>query len=186
MNNVKLGNSPSRSSTRDAIHVAIIPITVEERCNPGDHVSIQKTKNHWTGYEAYNPRKNRHPRHTVGIIDPFKSTPVLPNESTWLVLYPDTVTGMKHHWEHPSFEPQNTESLDVEWMKIQCEELGIEYNDLMAPDHPIKQGEYICTFNNEDAQDHYRTIYNEFWACLERLTNRNYDDTDRGGFSCSC
>ena len=63
---------------RDAVHIAIIPMVATRTLQPGQHLKF-------------------------GIVDPYLEQPVEPNEVYYLFLYPNSVTSLRHVWEHPSF-----------------------------------------------------------------------------------
>ena len=81
---------------RDAIHVAVAPVTAVERLAPGQHIGLRTPGDteHVSSESA----------ELIGIVDPFLSGPIAPGERFWMFLYPSTVTGMRHAWQHPSFE----------------------------------------------------------------------------------
>lgn len=72
---------------RDAIHIAMAPVTAPTQLVPGQHV------------DANGNPDGKH----VGIVDPFLTKPIKAGERFWLCLYPDTVTGIRHIWSHPAF-----------------------------------------------------------------------------------
>lgn len=41
----------------------------------------------------------------IGIVDPFLPHPVEAGQLFWMVLYPQTVLNLHHHWDHPAFIP---------------------------------------------------------------------------------
>lgn len=82
-----LGKIITTPQKRDAIHVAVAPVTAVECLNPGEHVDA-------VGSTCGTP---------VGIVDPYLKDMVMPGEKYWLFLYPNTVTGLRHDWNHPSF-----------------------------------------------------------------------------------
>lgn len=83
---------PDREVHRDAIHVAVIPMTATVLLLPGNRVNAQGL--------PIAPH--------VGIVDPFLPDVVQPGQRYWLWLFPGTVTGMRHHWQHPAFAEQTT------------------------------------------------------------------------------
>ncbi len=95
MNEAKLGQLIDSTAMRDAIHVAIVPVTAPCDLEPGTHVDS-------TGYPAGYVDLG-----AVGIVDPYLRRTVKKGERFWLCLYPGTVTGMRHHWTHPAFAPSS-------------------------------------------------------------------------------
>ena len=81
---------------RDAIHIAVAPVTAMERLNPGQRVRLtdggQQDGVVATDYDA------------IGIVDPFLLEPVDRGQRFWLFLNPNTITGLRHIWTHPAFQ----------------------------------------------------------------------------------
>ncbi len=80
---------------RDAVHVAVAPVTAAERLAPGQHVGLVGD-----GTEHVGPAS---PDGCIGVVDPFLPHPVEPGQRFWLFLYPNTVTSLRHYWTHPAF-----------------------------------------------------------------------------------
>lgn len=78
---------------RDAIHLATIAVTTDERLHPGQHVGL-------VGEGKVSARAEK----TIGIVDPFLNAGAFPGQRFWLVLYPRTITSLRHVWTHPAFE----------------------------------------------------------------------------------
>jgi hypothetical protein len=79
---------------RDAIHVAVAPVTAAEPLAPGQHVGFVPANQTETVGPTDRP---------IGIVDPFLTAPVEPGQRFWLFLYPNTVTSLRHVWTHPAF-----------------------------------------------------------------------------------
>ena len=79
---------------RDAIHIAVAPVTAAERLAPGQHVGlIQEGNLELVGACDRN----------IGVVDPFLAHDVEPGQRFWLFLYPGTITGLRHVWTHPAY-----------------------------------------------------------------------------------
>jgi len=84
---------------RDAFHIAVAPVTAATRLAPGQHVGQVQEGD----FELVGPcNKN------IGIVDPFLADMVEPGQRFWLLLYPDTITRLRHVWSHPTFKAAPT------------------------------------------------------------------------------
>src|SRR3954451_17455282 len=79
---------------RDAIHIAVAPVTAAVRLTPGQHVGLLREGD----LEMVGPCV-----HNLGVVDPFLAEEVEPGQRFWLFLYPGTITGLRHVWTHPTF-----------------------------------------------------------------------------------
>src|SRR4051812_35516452 len=79
----------------DAIHVATMPMRAAEALRPGQHVGFTEG-----GYAATGTPK--HPYTFIGIVDPFLTKDVAEGEQFFMLLYPNTITGLRHVWSHPA------------------------------------------------------------------------------------
>lgn len=79
---------------RDAIHIAVAPVTAAERLTPGQHVGLIQEDD----LERVGPCER-----PIGIVDPFLPVAVESGQRFWLFLYPNTITGLRHVWTHPVF-----------------------------------------------------------------------------------
>ncbi len=78
---------------RDAIHIAVAPVTATTTLRPGEQVGlIPGSREHVAPGD-----------HNIGIVDPFLTAQVEAGQRFWLFLFPDTITGMRHVWAHPAF-----------------------------------------------------------------------------------
>lgn len=82
-----IGKILESAKGRDAVHFAVASITAAMRLTPGQHVGLD-------GTDAA----------PIGIVDPFLKAPVEVGEVVWMILYPNTITGLRHEWTHPAFE----------------------------------------------------------------------------------
>ncbi len=79
---------------RDAVHIAVVPLTAAVRLEPGQHVGLCRSDD----IEQAAPCEQN-----IGIVDPYLTKPVEPGERFWLCLYPGTITSLRHVWTHPTF-----------------------------------------------------------------------------------
>jgi hypothetical protein len=87
-----LGMIHFKPEARDAIHLAVEPVTAGEDLLPGEHIGL---------YVDGTAHKDL--RH-IGIVDPFlPKSGVKKGQRFWLVVYPRMVTSLRHVWDHPDF-----------------------------------------------------------------------------------
>ncbi len=95
-NEAKLGTIPKGNEGRDAVHVAIVPACANEQLISGTPVRITRD----------NKAQSCRVIDAVGIVDPFRAQDnllVSQGEWFWLCLYPKTISGLRHVWDHPCF-----------------------------------------------------------------------------------
>lgn len=87
-----IGRLAGASAKRDAIHIAIAPVIAGENLEPGDHIGIIEGS------------ALKDAELTIGIVDPFLRKTVDEGERFFIFLYPNTITSLRHVWEHPAFK----------------------------------------------------------------------------------
>lgn len=88
-----LGTIIDHTQKRDAIHLAVLPVVAKGKpLYPGDHVKLVNGEAYWTEVGQ-----------GTGIVDPFLTTVVAPGQHFWMVVYPRTITSLRHVWDHPAF-----------------------------------------------------------------------------------
>jgi len=88
---------------RDAIHVAVIPVVANEELEPGLRVGIVGRKG--ADWLAGMVDENADPVEALGVVDPFLGErKVMPGQRFYLFLFPGTITGLRHCWQHPAFK----------------------------------------------------------------------------------
>lgn len=186
-----LGQIITTEQNRDAIHVAVAPVTVAFRTFPGEHVGLNEEGEATTKLPS---------SQWIGVIDPFlpDGTVVQKGQRVWLYLYPGSITSLRHEWTHPAFsaiKPGNAEvARDPEgesrlWMENWAmKHMGEDYYGdsetltvAQAFANAIKAGEDCHIGPYESAREY---IDDEWWGHWERLTGKR---GHRGKyFSCSC
>ncbi len=97
-----VGQTPTENAARDAIHVAVIPVTASHLLIRGDRVNIDAKG------EAY---KTLRLQDGIGVVDPFKAEATHAGEKFWLFLNPGTITSLRHVWTHPAFTAKPLEEV---------------------------------------------------------------------------
>ena len=108
---------------RDAIHVAVAPMTSAYKLTPGQRVNV-------VGGQAFPSDR----LDSTGIVDPFLAGAIQPGYAFWMLVTPGTVTSLRHDWEHESFREEPTPGMTLD-AKIQedededtrqCREMGCD------------------------------------------------------------
>lgn len=187
--------------TRDAVHVAVIAATAGMPLRAGDHVSYDK------GEANGNQRYSKY----IGIVDPFLEGTVKTGQTFWLFLYPRTVTGLKHVWEHPDLTELSDK--DVETIKDVTKKVrteadvtatradAVEYLHQWAGEHGVSYKSMLVTIkeciNDEGELDDYINLGTgsseeiddpeEFWTNVGLVLNVDIKNkTQITYFTCSC
>jgi hypothetical protein len=181
MSELKLGKILNGTEQRDAFHVAVAPVAASQVLPIGEHVGLLPDGTASRSADA------------IGIVDPFLERPVKKGERFYLWLYPNTVTGMRHHWEHPAFVEQQQSTLPTsgkdlsvseQWLRDYADSIDQSYESLMeVAAGYLSHSEYLCE------GDRYEGVYtpDEFWTHYEAVTGTKVGDNERGSFfSCSC
>lgn len=183
MSDIKLGTPPEPGAQRDAFHVAVIPVTSRSRLKPGGHVCLVtgKTAEVRPGLSG-----------AVGIIDPFLRLDVEPGQPCWLLLYPQTVTSLRHEWTHPEFPdaqaptpvPAAKISRSERWICEYADRMDLTYHDLMnGADNWLRDGDYL----SHGAKLEGVSLPDTFWTHYEEVTQRKVPEHKKESFfSCSC
>lgn len=157
---MKLGQIIETTEYADAIHVAVYPAQAGEQLIPGTHVGLNVDG---TFGRAGVP---------IGIVDPFLRTDVERGQRFWLLLYQNTVTTLRHVWQHPAF----TAAAEA-WLREFAEERRVDFETLIN-----SVGGDICLGTTDT------DIPAEFWEHLETYTGKRFLEAERENtfFSCSC
>lgn len=178
----KLGQLIVDEQARDAVHIAIAPVTAGEQLNPGDRIGFIGDA-YTVGIEG---------KH-IGIVDPYLTNKVAKGDKFYMFLFPNTITSLKHDWTHPDFQKEDdlfemtptieklTTSENKKWIEEFARTLGVTYDDLMdAAANYRAYGDYFV--RGGDFEGAY--ISEEFWDNYDIITK---ETGDRGSFlSCSC
>lgn len=196
-----LGTLIDAGAKRDAIHVAVEPVTAGANFNPGEHVSVE-------GGIALPALVGK----GLGIVDPFLPTAVRQGERFWLLMYPRQIKSLRHVWTHPAFpdepvvgEPDpdvvvitRRKSDSEKWLREFVDRTGLSSYDALISAAQTGGAAYepgsdyygvsfsggcVTTLGSDDGGD----IPSEFWDHLEVVTGVTFPREDRPEyFSCSC
>lgn len=173
-----LKREPNEFDTRDAVHIAICPAIAWAKLKPGQHVGfMDKAKNTW-GPSTKN----------LGVVSPFLTKDLARDEKFWVLLYPDTISSLRHVWSHTEFPEeipaQKVKSEAVLAIEQIARRLDVEYDELMdAAKRYVVYGDYWSEGGKfEGVQLPY-----DFWEHYEEVTSTHVDEDDKHSFfSCSC
>lgn len=181
MSDTKLGILAPDGAQRDAIHIAVAPVTSDERLYPGQSVSLVEGRTD----------KVRNAAPFVGIVDPFLTAPVQPGDRFWLLLYPQTITSLRHEWTHPAFAAASLPVVDEsreesrKWLDEFAHRLfSYPPDDGTRLEHLLACAESGCFGTDIEYRDDCKPD-DEFWAHYERYTGRKIIDPPRS-FRCAC
>jgi hypothetical protein len=188
MKTTTLGKYIDKSETRDAIHIAVAPVSSKFDLRVGEHIDLVKSS-----HTIVMPAKKGK---GIGIVDPFLNVPngkIPAGQSFFMLLYPQTITSLNHVWSHPSFEGVDSVEKDVatdlvavshRWIEDYAESIDLQCGELMqAADDWVGSGEYWC----EGGRFEGMGVSDEFWNHYEIVTGKKVDDNNRGSFfTCSC
>lgn len=203
MHDLKLGQIIEGDQQRDAIHVAVAPVVAAEPLSPGQHIGIygmvREESRDFRGEYLVSAIVTE----TVGIVDPFLRNPVLPEQRFWMFLYPNTVTGMRHHWSHPAFDiPPPDKEESQRWMEDFADRHGEfeRYNiheqsgwHRFTVDEIIEHAKCFLLHGDRYVQQGSESLRDyefpaEFWRHFEVLTGMEVPDYKKGDmpFCCTC
>lgn len=177
-----LGTIIDETAGRDAIHLAVEPVVAVEKLFPGQHV----------GFVDGGVGTKGAP---IGIVDPFITGFVAPGQHFWLVVYPRTITSLRHVWEHPAFtaaedQPKASENTSEQWIRDWAAGIPLAYDTVMegarewvASQRSGGWGEYL----NFGGLLEGESVPDAFWPHYEAVTGETVDENHRGSFfTCSC
>ena len=175
-----LGKIPT-GNERDAVHVAVIPVKAGSDLLPGMRVGLLDD-GRASGCAVH-----------IGIVDPFLTDVVRAGSMFYLALFPETVTGMRHHWSHPAF----SETVDYVDTDASITGVNIDMISEVAALCGVSRGEMLdiakwyCDHGDmaKDNSMKYRAVsdsqWSLFWEQFEEETGKEvkYKDVP---FTCSC
>lgn len=172
-----LGMQIDETAKRDAIHLAVEPCIAGEDLYPGQHIGILNGEARTTATKK------------LGIVDPFINGHIPSGKKFWLIVYPRTITSLRHVWEHPNFTEKGIGELsDIEksklWIKEFADRIRQHPDSLMeAANLWIESEEY--TYDNSESYKDHDEEFTEFWKHYKIVTGQSPKD-ETSFFTCSC
>ena len=176
-----LGTIIGDGEKRDAIHLAVLPVMAGARLYPGQGIDVRD------GVAV--PAQGG-----LGIVDPFLSGAVHPEQRFWMVLRPRLIKSLRHVWSHPAFEDEAgvhappAETADKAAARAALEQIALECDSTVeqmiegANDY-LDSDSYL----SEGGRWEGVSVPESFWPHFETITGRKVAEDDRGSFfSCSC
>ena len=173
---INLGKTPNEYDGRDAVHIAVCPGIASQTLKPGQHIGfVDKAKG------IFGPSSNN-----IGVVSPFYLQPISAKSRFWVLLYPNTISSLRHVWEHSEFIPEvkpTKPSARLEIEKI-ADGLGVDPDELIRRAEKYQEyGDYWC--GGEDFEGLYLPL--EFWDYYEEVKNCKVPEEDKHSFfSCAC
>lgn len=188
-----LGMIHTRDEKRDAIHLAVLPVTAGASLTPGDDVKLDGeglAVHAWDG-------------EGIGIADPFLRLPtqygrkgsIKPGERFWLVIYPRKINSLRHVWTHPGIpdelgtaEPTPASDAREEsrlWLEAFAQRLFSYEPEYGTRLETLLSGAEGGGFGTDIEYGEDCKPSDEFWMHYERYTGKKVADRHEY-FSCAC
>jgi len=160
---------------RDAIHIAVLPAIAGKEIYKGDKV-LYANGTAWPSE-----------KHAVGIVDPFlEEWRVEIGKRFYIWLFPNTITGLRHAWDHPCLKENKNKSPSETWLENFANSYGMDYRDLLEQLNDIVSGgvDYL-QINGQNA---HGPVPIEVWDHYEKVTGKSVSEKTavKTHFSCSC
>lgn len=197
MSDVNLGSLITKQQERDAVHIAVVPLIAGEELTAGEPFRLKIGTVDVALNGIYNTKSSKHEVKAIGVVDPFLPMGkrwLEPGDRFWGLLYPETVTSMRHHWQHPAFNGAPAPmSIHETWLREFADKWNFKFSDLIAagtgegidPDwrYVTAYGKDLHSADELDTGDE-----DLFWHHLEAYTGKqfNHEHRSKMGWSCTC
>lgn len=178
-----IGKILDETAERDAIHVAVAPVIAGEDLWPGREVGFVYGSN-----EVVKSKSKDYGMDPIGIVDPFLDGRVEKGQRFFVFLFPGTVTGMRHHWNHPAFQtPKVASNASEKWLREFANKWNFDYKSMIDAaiegDYVVAQGIDLHGADELDPGDEQL-----FWYHVGQVTGKEFSEEHKQnfGWSCSC
>lgn len=178
---IRLGETPEGNARRDSVHMPVVPVVAAFDLDPGQHIGFIDASMQAVGMK----------QDSIGVVDPFLPRSVRKGERFWMLLYPGSITSLRHHWTHPAFPEEDVTTKQAnakEYLAGVAEDVDIELRGLLdIMDLAADRGWHNCG-SDERLQDHLNNLGDELWTMYEdyRGTKVIEPNGDTPHFSCAC
>lgn len=189
------------NAQRDAIHIAIMPCMAYSHLAGGEKVCMvtRVTSTPNSGNLVERPSPAFPDSKIIGIVDPYLDDGVMikPGDYVWVLLLPNTITGLRHEWTHPDLDTTTAEEVNVEestnWLQAFAGRWGFDYEEMLytgtLEGGGNDYGDYITARGVDlHSEGELGADLALFWQHLEIVSNKTFDTEHRAriGWSCSC
>ena len=180
----RIGKLLVGTEERDAIHIAVMPLIAAEKLTAGEHVGLTKNGQAHTQYQPF-----------IGIVDPYLTETVEPGRTFYVFMYPNTVTGLRHHWQHPAFADhiEVNEGLAKAWLQQFAAKWEFDFDHMIAvaadPDSEGRWGAYITAYGHDlHSAGELGADHELFWHYMSVLTGKTFspEHRERIAWGCTC
>jgi hypothetical protein len=176
-----LGKLVQGEPERDAVHIAVVAVVADGVLSAGMRVGFKD-----------GGKVGRLPQEVIGIVDPFLTETVYPDDKFWMFLLPNTITSLKHNWTHPAFEgerPKSTVDPKVAseaWLRDFIKGADCpDYETVLAAAANGNVADWDEDYLHFQDRDAHGEIPPEFWDHVEIVTGRKCSKRPTY-FSCAC
>lgn len=168
--NTGLGELITTEKGRDAVYVAIAPVTAAEKLYPGQGIVLTDA----TGIRVKSATGND----WSGIVDPFLTAPVFPEQRFWMWMRPGSITSLRHEWTHPALDsaPALVDSKAAARSAVAAlgASMGMTFDGIMDAARTYQEsGRQLVRWEFEGMG-----IPNDFWDDYQTLTGEKLKDRD--------
>jgi hypothetical protein len=166
---------------RDAIHIAVEPVTAAEELKPGCPIGLLEDGTAVAAPHGGDRHSGMTTRHALGVVDPYLKCNVRKGERFLMLLNPGQISTLRHVWDHPAFAPSDVALAAPEqtapagsdsrsahfeamlWLRNFARDAGVPYDDM------ISDAMRWSTTDDEPWWINHYHSYDEFWDKMDAL-----------------
>lgn len=199
-----MGTIHTTDMQRDAVHIAVVQMTAAVSLQPGWRIGRDA--------RGLAVKADEDDIEAIGIVDPYLIDAVPTGSRFFMLLFPGTITSLKHLWTHPAFDvvdhrpstlvrlippvvevPRSTVRTMVEHDRTMAQlvledivrRAGTSFYDLMRAAYCAAGPDGYGPITLGTDNDLY-DVPSEFWPAWSMYTGRPIPNDAAQTFSCSC